>query len=393
MLLIAGSCIGGGMLALPILTGLAGFFPSMLMFFCAWLFMTTTALLLVEVHGWLPKDVNLLSMMEHSLGRGGKAVGWFLFLFLFYAILVAYISGIGSLVSTFVQTALNTPFPAWGGSLFFVALFGWVVYLGTRQVDLWNRGLMFGKAIAFLALVFLGAKFVQREMLVRSEMAYAPFSLPVLVISFGFHNMIPSLHSYLGGSVKRVRLSILGGSLMALGVYLIWQVIVLGIVPFEDIVGTLKTGGQASQAVVQILGISWLSNFTSMFAFFAILTSFLAQSLSLVHFLADGFKIPHEKKESVQLCCLTLLPPLFIALLYPQLFLAALNFAGGICAVLLFGIFPALMVWIGRYKKRVTSSYRVVGGRAALIAVFAVSLMIFFFQLSSMFNAPYLPKL
>lgn len=33
MLLIAGSCIGAGMLGLPIVTGLSGFFPSLAMFF------------------------------------------------------------------------------------------------------------------------------------------------------------------------------------------------------------------------------------------------------------------------------------------------------------------------------------------------------------------------
>jgi tyrosine-specific transport protein len=33
VLLIAGSCIGAGMLGLPIITGIAGFFPSLLMFF------------------------------------------------------------------------------------------------------------------------------------------------------------------------------------------------------------------------------------------------------------------------------------------------------------------------------------------------------------------------
>ena len=33
MLLIAGSCIGAGMLGLPILTGLSGLMPSLFMFF------------------------------------------------------------------------------------------------------------------------------------------------------------------------------------------------------------------------------------------------------------------------------------------------------------------------------------------------------------------------
>src|ERR1700722_9255778 len=95
MLLIGGSCIGAGMLGLPILTGLAGFFPSLVMFFAAWAFMTLTGLLLVEVNGWFSERVNLVTMFGYSLGRIGKALSWILYLFLFYALLVAYVSGSG----------------------------------------------------------------------------------------------------------------------------------------------------------------------------------------------------------------------------------------------------------------------------------------------------------
>ena len=76
MLLIAGSCIGAGMLGLPIVTGLSGFFPSLIMFFCGWLFMTSTALLLVEVNGWFSRQVNLLTMTQHTLGKWGQGICW-----------------------------------------------------------------------------------------------------------------------------------------------------------------------------------------------------------------------------------------------------------------------------------------------------------------------------
>ena len=62
MLLVAGSCIGAGMLALPILTGLAGFIPSLSMLLVACLFMTFTSLLLVEINGWFYGPVNIISM-------------------------------------------------------------------------------------------------------------------------------------------------------------------------------------------------------------------------------------------------------------------------------------------------------------------------------------------
>jgi tyrosine-specific transport protein len=387
VLLIGGSCIGAGMLGLPIITGLSGFFPSLFLFFLAWLFMTSTALLLVEVNSWFSHHSNFLTMTERTLGKWGKGVCWITYLFLFYALLVAYVSGSGNLFSTIFNLSFKISLPDWVGSLFFVLLFGWIVYLGTRKVDMCNRALMFGKIGFFLLLVLVGAHYIHPRMLLRTEPAYAPAALPLLVIAFGFHNMIPSLTSYMQGDLKRVRITIIGGSVMAFVIYLIWEVLVLGIVPMNGahgLLSSLKNDQEASQSIALIIGSPWVRIFSQGLAFFAILTSFLAQALSLVHFLADGMKISYKQRENAALVALALVPPLLLSLIYPQLFFKALNFAGGICAVILFGLLPVIMVWKGRYQQMIPSTYQVSGGKAALSAIFLFALLILILQLSSM---------
>lgn len=388
MLLISGSCIGAGMLGLPIVTGLAGFYPSLIMFFLAWGFMTLTGLLLVEVNGWFKTQVNLLSMVGHSLGRWGRGLCWLLYLFLFYSLLVAYAASSGGLVSSFFQEAL----PSWIGSLFFVVVFGLVAYAGTRPVDLWNRVMMVGMILSYVGLVAFGLYHLKPALLNYTHLSYIVVSLPILVISFGFHNMIPSITAYMKGDIKRVRIAIIGGSLFALIFYLIWDFVVLGIVPINGEYGiseSLKLGREASQAIVGLLGASRVSYFAQGLAFFAILTSFLAQALALVHFWADGLKIKRKKKESLSLCALALLPPLIFAIIYPQIFYKALSFGGGICAVILFGVLPVLMVWIGRYYKKTPSSYKVMGGRPMLTLIGLFALFIFFFQLCTVFGVEF----
>jgi len=395
VLLIAGSCIGAGMLGLPIITGISGFFPSLLMFFCAWVFMTLTGLILVEVNGWFPHQVNMITMIEKSLGKGGKVLCWITYLFLFYALLVAYISGSGNLFSTFVSGAFGAHIPSWMGSLFFVLLFGVVIYFGTRKVDLWNRVLMIGKILFFLSLILIGVKYIKPKLLLHTDTSKALFSLPILITSFGFHNMIPSLTAYMNRDLKRVRITIIAGSLSAFLIYFIWEIIVLGIVPIGGSSGLLesfKMDREGSQALSMVVKSPWISLFAEGLAFFAILTSFLAQSLSLVHFLADGFKVSKEKKESVWLCILALAPPLLLSLIYPQLFFKALNFAGGICAVILFGILPVIMVWIGRYRKQQFSPYEMPGGKTALSLIFGFACFILLFQVSTMLGFVKLPQ-
>ncbi len=383
VLLIAGSCIGAGMLGLPILTGMAGFFPSLIMFAVAAFFMTATALLLVEVNSWFSGRANFITMCKEMLGPWGRIGCWVLYLFLFYALSVAYIAASGHHVASIFDGKL----PIWVGSVFFVALFGWIVYLGTRSVDHVNRFLMAGKIIAYIALLVVGLGYVQMKLLKEVHFEHTLAALPILVISFGFHNMIPTLSHYLGGDIKRIRMAIVGGALFALIVYLFWQVIALGSLPIRGengILDSYEKGIDAAQALKNYVKSPWIGNFAQILAFFAILTSFLAQTLSLVHFLADGFKVPHTHRENIWICLGALLPPLAFAIIYPAIFYAALNFAGGICAVILFGLFPVLMIWCGRYQKQKLSGYTVAGGKTLLSVIFFIALFILCYQIVQM---------
>ena len=390
ILLVAGSCIGAGMLALPIMTGLAGFFPSLVALFVSWAFMTFTGLLLVEMCGWFLGQVNLLSMAKESLGGIGRAVGWITYLFLFYALLVAYISASGGIFSAILESVFGLSIPAWGASLFFTLIFGEIVYLGIRLVDIFNGVLMFGLIIAYLGMISFGITQIDLKLFTHFAPSYTFLSLPVLVVSFGFQNMIPSLTAYLKGDLKRVRLTILGGGLLALVVYVLWTALVLGIVPLQGehgILDSYQRGEEATSALNAFLGNSQIAGFARGFAFFAVVTSFLAQGLSLTHFIADGLNIFPSRKNTWWLSALALLPPLVFALSFPEVFFKALSFAGGICAMILFGLLPVAMTWIGRYKKKMHSSYHVKGGKLALIAALAFAILVIGCEVTHIFSS------
>lgn len=376
ILLVAGSCIGAGMLALPILTGLAGFFPALFLLLIAWAFMTYTGLLLVEINGRFSGQVNLLSMAQESLGPLARWICWFSYLFLFYSLLVAYTAVSGSIFSSVIHEFFHISLPHRAASLFFALFFGIFIYLGTRPVDLFNRLLMIGLALAYFGLIALGLPHVHLSQLLHSDLKYAILPLPVLIISFGYQNMIPSLTAYLKGDLFRVRQTILGGSLLTLVIYIIWFLLVIGVVPFSEMQESYKKGEEATRALRAILGSSWVSTFAEAFAFFAIVTSFLAQGLSLSHFIGDGLKIIPTRKNNVWLCLLAIAPPALLSVIYPHIFFKALNFAGGICAVILFGLLPVTMVWIGRYRKNNPSPYHAAGGKGMLAITFCFALFI-----------------
>lgn len=374
ILLIAGCCIGAGMLGLPVISAVAGFKPSLLMFLFGWVFMMTTALLLLEVNLWFSDEVSIISMAGRTLGRVGESVAWLCFLFLFYALGVAYIAGSGELIALFIHQAFGLSIPQWAGSLLISFIFGGFVYFGTFAVDLFNRLLMGGLFLTYVLLVILGFPHVDLNNLNYQNWSAAALVLPFMIISFGFHNIIPSLTTYLKRDAKRLRLSIIGGSCLALVIYLIWEWLILGLVPVnetEKFSQVMDEGKMATEILKNAVGVAWILDVAQYFAFFAIVTSFLGNSLSFVDFLSDGFKIKKDALGKFWLCLLVIIPPFILALIYPRIFLIALNYAGAFGAVILFGILPALMVWAGRYREKLGDKALVPGGKFTLLGIIA----------------------
>lgn len=351
ILLIAGCSIGAGMLGLPVMTGASGFIPSTAMFFVVWLFMMTTGIVLAELtlsFEGKGVEVNLISMAEHCLGSVGKWVTWILFSFLFYTIMVAYSIGGGVLIVEFVQFLTNIHVPFSLASGFLVAVLFLAIICSDGAVDLLNRVFMIGLLVAYVLLILVGIKHVQGERLLRSDWSASFLSLPILVVSFGFHNLVPSLSRYLNFKDKPLKKAIVVGSFLPLLVYLAWEFVILGIVPFSTAHEwhEVKNHGELiNQVLMRAYGSDSIVHLSSMFAFFAIGTSFLPVAFSFVDFVQDGLKVKKTKIHRAILALVVLIPPYLLALGDATLFIKALNFAGGVCATLLFGFLPALMAF------------------------------------------------
>lgn len=371
ILLIAGCCIGAGMLGVPLVTAQAGFIPSSLLFFASWLFMALTGLLLLEVNLAYQEGCNLITLAEKTLGKGGKIIAWILFSFLFYSLMVAYIAASGAIFSqvSFLPHGLS--------SILLVLFFVVFLYAGTKAVDGLNRVLMLVLAASYLILLWLGLPEISPERLLAGDFAAAAFVAPVMVISFGYHNLIPSLASYLGGDRSRLRKAVLIGSFLPLIVYLLWEAVILGLLPMNSHTQeAIHAGAMATELVREAVGSGRVVALIAIFSFFAIVTSFLSVAFSFIDFLSDGLKSGRKG----MLCFLSVGPPLLFALLYPKIFTTALSLAGAYGAVILYGIMPALMAWTVRYRQKRGGAPLVPGGRAVLLLVIAFALYVVLFE-------------
>lgn len=376
------------MFAFPITSGVAGFFPALFTFILSWLFMTTAAFLLLEVNLRFGVEVSLITMAERTFGPFAKGVVWVTFLFLFYALNIAYITA----STQIIQGVMHH----WTGRLYSTGLVScllsllviWVLIFGYRLVIRSNRWLMVVLVASYFVLIALCFPAIKSENLMHTDWSFAFFTLPVMMVSFGFQNLIPSLTDIYGGNSRTMQRVLWMGGFLTLVIYLIWQFVVLGVVPLQGPFGILDNvanGREAGSALIAITKRPMIGFFAWIFALSAILTSFLAQSLSLLDFIADGLGMDKDVRfERLVLGLLAVAPPLIVALIDPSLFLQALSFAGGICAMILFGIMPAMMCYKGRYhrdKKNPETHFRVFGGRGVLIGVMFISAVVIIVEL------------
>jgi tyrosine-specific transport protein len=387
ILLIVGTTIGAGILALPVATAQLGFWGSLVLLISSWAVMTTCAFLFLEVNLWLPANTNLISMAGATLGRGGQAVAWLAYLVLLYSILSAYIAGGGDLLHYLLVTG-GIQLPVALTSLIFTVLFGVVVYLGIRFVDYVNRGLMFGKMGAFFLLVLLILPFVTATNLGSGEFKHivAPSSITVTIVAFTCAMIIPSLRTYFGEDIKTLRKAIFIGTLIPLVCYIAWDMVIMGVIPLNGspglnaIMHSSSSNSDLVAALTTLLHKDTVTMLAKFFTSICMATSFLSISLCLSDFLSDGLNVVKKGSGNLLVFGATFLPPIILVSFYPDAFLRGIQYAGLSCFILMM-LFPPLMVWSGRYYRQlaVDGGYQVAGGKALLVflAAFAVLMITF----------------
>ncbi len=370
-LLIAGTTIGGGMLALPISTGLGGFIPSVFMLLICWAVMLSTGMLTLEVCLWMKGErhegeINFITMASHTLGNFGKWAAWGLYIFLFYSLVLVYTLGCGSRLALFFGLA-----PSFGPALF-LAIFSPFIYAGARFVGLLNIPLTFGLMVCYFIFVWIGFSYVDQAKLSYVDWSQSLRALPVIFTAFGFHGSVPTLVRYVGWNGKTARRAIVLGSLIPLVVYIVWQWLILGIIPIKGNGGlteALVNGHDAVQPLGKQLQMPSLYIVGQFLAFFALITSFLGVSLGLVDFLSDGLNLKRTRWGELFLCVLIFIPVLIVAMTYPGFFLIALDYAGGYGGALLLAMLPILMAWSGRYRMGYVSEWKLPGGKFVLVGL------------------------
>ncbi|XP_057802143.1 uncharacterized protein LOC131017399 isoform X3 [Salvia miltiorrhiza] len=315
--LVAGTTIGAGILAIPAVTQESGFLASAVTCILCWIFMVITGLLIAEVNVSTMRElgtggVSLVSMAMRTLGNVGVQVACWSYIFIHYALLVAYVARSSEILTNFLGI------PIWETATLFSMIFGGLCYFGSQGIiGAVNGALVISIIASFVALVVVASGDLHWDFLLKANLEAAPRSIPIIALSFVYQNVVPVLCTNLEGNLSK---------------------------PIVDV-----------------------------FSVLAIATSYIGFVLGLSDFLADLLKLPGGENRALPYV-LTLVPPLILSLLDPEIFFKALDFAGTYGVLVLFGVLPAAMSWSDRYSVGSSETPPLVpGGKLTLSLVMAGS--------------------
>ncbi|KAF5735253.1 hypothetical protein HS088_TW15G00754 [Tripterygium wilfordii] len=426
--LIIGTAVGPGMLALPAATIQSGPLPSTIVVVLCWVYVISSILLVAELSFAAMEEDGIaeVSFTGLALKAFGSHFGAFVavvYASLSFSLLVACVSGIGSIVSQLFPwmnlLLAHTLFPLAAGIV--------IGFFPFKAIDSVNRFLCLIMLLSITTLVAIGLSVARAN--VFGSFARASWrissilpAIPVTVLTLGFHVITPFICKIAGNTVSDARKAVLLGGTVPLIMVLSWNLIVLGLA------GT-NAASSSRDPISLLLSVnpSALSAVQG-FAFSALATSLIGYAVSFPKQLLDTFGLIFGKTSYMKQTCpqslangagigrvgcviysggqdfgnagsvsfngagkltsrvdginsshivtsLVLGIPVLIAAFYSSTFSRALDFAGVYANCFLFGILPPLMAYVQQAKKKLRSSI-LPGGDYALLLLFVIALIL-----------------
>lgn len=385
--IIAGVCVGAGMLALPSAGSGAWTIWSSLVLILTMAVMTISGWMLLETYQNYDLRASFNTVTRDVLGNGINFINNLAVYFVGGILLYAYITTLGGIFSAMLGISCQL------ASVVSCVLFGGFVWHSTRAVDRISVLLIIVMVATFVSSIFGLTANIKLDTLFDSQntgASYTPYVMmliPVALTSFGYHHSVTSMRAYYGNEKTAAKV-ILYGMLMALVIYLLWIWSIFGNLPRNDFAPVIEKGGDVHvllQTLGGVLASESVKKAIDAFALAAVVSSFIGVGLGLFDFLADFLKLKDDRAGRSKTWLCTFVPPLVLSLIAPFGFVQAIGYAGAV-ATIWTCIVPALLVYVVRKKTHHQQGFKVGGGVLVVGLVLCFGVLTAVFHFMNMFN-------
>lgn len=343
--LVAGTCIGGGTIALPMVLAKIGVIPSIIVMILIWMLNYYPSLTGLELNLRSEKGLSLGELGKTFSGVGAQAVGEFTVKILSYAVLTLHLCGSSSIIQKLLEEYLH-----YNTSILTIetciALFGAVLLLFPFRVISTLNNMMF-MGLIFMFFIILGTivslvDFSRIPWMVDFS-AYDLLSVcPVMFAAYGYQLILHTLRDHCGNKPYMLKKSVFLGGLIPTLVYILWSSSSLSAVfnTNPDFFMQMVSGKvEVGSFVSELAKVSSLPNFQLLvwlMSILAILTSFVGVGLGLAETLNSNIK---KRTESITIqkvfaSVMTIAPAYAIAAKFPNAFIKILGFAGALFVIM-----------------------------------------------------------
>lgn len=385
--IVAGTAIGGGMLALPLATAALGIIPALILLVVIWGLSAHTSLLMLEINLHSGIGDNVHAITGKTLGKVGQLIQGGSFLSLLFALTMVYLMGGSSLLETRLQP-IGINMSNQVAVILFTVIFGGLIAIGVKWIDKVSR-ILFTSMVVLLVIVvaFLlpDVNLISALNNYSTEVASGTAlqqlwlaAIPVVFTSFGFHVCIATIVRYLEGNAVSLRKVLLIGSTIPLICYILWLLVTLGSLGGETV---HSFGGSLPKLVTALQSLAQsqiISQAIDLFANLALITSFLGVTMSLFDYIAELTRANDDAAGRAKTWLMTFIPPLLCALYYPDGFFKVLGFAA-IPLVVMIIFLPIAMAL--KQRSQQLGGYQVSGGTLGLVVAGLLGILIVIAQL------------
>jgi len=352
-LIITGTAVGGGSLALPYFCAAGGFFPALLFLGIAYALLLGSALVLVEptIRVWEDNPqaaVSMHSVVETYLGKSWGLAAGITFWVLINCTLVSQLAKCSELASLFAgfdvaskgTAVASAAAGVWVGRFGAVASAFAIAFAAfDPNVGKINAGATAGLFLGFFTALVFGFGGVDPKLLLASNLVAAAPALPAIAQTMTYAEAIPTVVDMCRGSRVKVRRVLALGSLGPALMYALWLAVTLGRASLAD----FAAGGGDLAAKILADG-GPLGYATAAIATCASVSTLIGCYLALSRFHADTFKL-NLSRRNLKLVSLTVLPSLLVSMKGPEMYHLMIKFAGTVPVAFLWGVMPPLVYW------------------------------------------------
>lgn len=385
--LVAGTCIGAGMFALPLTFAKIGIIPSIIIIILTWLFTYYCSLIYVELNLHCNKkninnDNNINSLPLIIAGKRASLFENVNLKLLSFSVLSAYIYGCSSIFQKLIAY----------DNLFiiqtFLTIFTFFLFLFNTDIisKINNIAFIFLVSLFFIVVIrmltFINFPNIPIYEAVNFYKILPLFSLTFL--SFGYQLIFYAIRQYCDNDATMIKKAYFYGSIIPMLVYILWTFVSLSIIYnnniifYNSIVNSNVEVGDFIEELSKCLHFSELQIVIYIISIFTIFTSIVGVGLGIKNSFTNVFKNKGIKNHNILSSLITIVPPYMVSVFIPNAFIKILNYAG-IILVIIAILLPIYLYFKAKIDKpyiKILNKYSLI--LCSMVGVLMVILSLFY---------------